>query len=228
LSHRRRPAQLLRLRSREGSDSDPCEKQTRESGLGEGSSARPLPGAHTAFVRSSNSSRTASGSAAFAEGSESDPWPGAEARRQDRDRQPLLVPEAPGRGPGAGQRGRPRTAGLAARSHGGGSTPAQRPARRGALHREGGLPDHPLPAAVEDRLDGGDPPHHASPSRGSDGAASGWDEVPAWRSLVLPFDTSASPSLLELINRARRCDWRGPGWSSVSSTPDKVTRRVVD
>ena len=44
MSRRRRPAQLLRLPHREGSDSDPSEKQTPESGLGEGSSARPLPG----------------------------------------------------------------------------------------------------------------------------------------------------------------------------------------
>ena len=44
MSRRRRPERLLRLPHREGSDSDPSEKQTRESGLGEGSSARPLPG----------------------------------------------------------------------------------------------------------------------------------------------------------------------------------------
>lgn len=44
MSRRRRPARLLRLPSSEGSDADTCEKQTPESGLGEGSSARPLPG----------------------------------------------------------------------------------------------------------------------------------------------------------------------------------------
>jgi len=54
-----------------------------------------------------------------------------------------------------------------------------------------------------------------------------WDEVPAWRSLVLPFEAPVRPSPRELINRARRGDWRGPGWSSVSSTLGKVTRRVI-
>ena len=226
LSHRRRPEWLLHLRTMEGSESDFSEKQTPEFELGAGSSARPLPRAQTAIVRSGSSSRTGSGSAAFAK-SESHPSPGAKARRQDRDRQPLRLPEPPGRVPGAGQSNRSRIARLAALTHGGGSTSAQRPARR-VLYRPGGLPDHSPPAAVEDRLDGGDPPDHASLSRDSDGAASGWDEVPAWRSVVLPFDTSASASRLELSNRARRCDWRGPGWSSVLSTPNKITRPVLD